>query len=164
MWAVGCIVAELYGGKPLFPGNSTIDQLERVVSLTGPPSASDVASMRSEFAQSMIAGLTYCHPRLSLKQKLPTADDDTIDFIAKMLVFNPDNRPTVIAALDHPFVAKFHNEDEEAVDDTPIQMTLNDDKRYTVADYRNKVYRNLLSKLGGGGEEVRPREKIVLSR
>jgi mitogen-activated protein kinase 15 len=164
MWAVGCIVAELYGGKPLFPGNSTIDQLERVVSLTGPPSASDVASMRSEFAQSMIAGLTYCHPRLSLKQKLPTADDDTVDFIEKMLVFNPDNRLTVIAALDHPFVAKFHNEEEEAVDDTPIQMTLNDDKRYTVADYRNKVYRNLLSKLGGGGEEVRPREKIVLSR
>ncbi len=30
MWAVGCIFAELLGGKPLFPGITDIDQLSRV--------------------------------------------------------------------------------------------------------------------------------------
>ena len=29
-WALGCIVAEMFTGKPLLPGTSTIDQLDRV--------------------------------------------------------------------------------------------------------------------------------------
>jgi mitogen-activated protein kinase 15 len=110
----------------------------------------------------MIASLTYNQPRLALKQKLPMADTDTIDFIQKMLVFNPDNRITVIAALEHPFVAQFHNADEEAVPDEPLKVSLNDNKRYTVADYRNKIYRNLISKTGG--EEVKPMDKVPLTR
>jgi mitogen-activated protein kinase 15 len=31
MWAVGCILGEMILGKPLFPGNSTMNQLERVL-------------------------------------------------------------------------------------------------------------------------------------
>ena len=31
MWAVGCIVAEMFYGKPLLPGTSTMNQLEKIV-------------------------------------------------------------------------------------------------------------------------------------
>lgn len=31
MWAVGCIVAEMFVGKPLLPGSSTMDQLAKVL-------------------------------------------------------------------------------------------------------------------------------------
>jgi mitogen-activated protein kinase 15 len=146
MWAVGCIVAELYGGKPLFPGSSTLDQMERIVSFTGPPSASDITSMHSEFAETMIANLSYNQPRITLKQKLPQADADTLDFVQKMLVFNPERRLTIYQALEHPFVAQFHNPEEEVTTTEPLKLTLSDDKRYTVNDYRNKVYRHLLTK------------------
>jgi mitogen-activated protein kinase 15 len=161
IWAIGCIVAELYGGKPLFPGASTLDQMERIVAFTGPPSSSDVASMRSEFAATLIANLTYCQPRLLLPQKLPMADPDTIDFIQKALVFNPDHRLTVMDALEHPLVQQFRNPAEEATGDDTIKMTLNDNKRYTVADYRNKIYRTLLSRTSG--EEPKPMEKVSLT-
>jgi mitogen-activated protein kinase 15 len=162
MWAVGCIVGELYGGKPLFPGSSTLDQMERVVAFTGPPSASDIAAMHSEFAETMIANLTYNQPRMTLKQKLPMADADTIDFMQKLLMFNPDHRIPVIAALDHPFVAQFHNPEDELVSDEPIKVSLNDNKRYTVQDYRNKIYRNLVSKMDD--EQVRPMDKVPITR
>ena len=36
MWSLGCIVAELYLGLPLFPGHSEYDQLCRIVDLLGP--------------------------------------------------------------------------------------------------------------------------------
>ena len=36
MWSLGCIVAELYLGLPLFPGHSEYDQLSRIVELLGP--------------------------------------------------------------------------------------------------------------------------------
>ena len=154
MWAVGCIVAELYAGRPLFPGTSTIDQMERVVAFTGPPSNSDIASMHSEFAETMIANLSYNQPRITLKQKLPNADETTLDFIKKLLVFNPERRMTVQDALEHPFVAQFHNPNEEISCDQPLKLSLSDNKRYTVKDYRNKIYKNLLTKLGD--EQPRP--------
>jgi mitogen-activated protein kinase 15 len=162
MWAVGCIVGELYGGKPLFPGSSTLDQMERVVAFTGPPSPSDIAAMHSEFAETMIANLSYNQPRMTLKQKLPMADADTIDFMQKLLVFNPDHRMPVIAALDHPFVAQFHNPEDELVSYEPIKVSLNDNKRYTVQDYRSKIYRNLISKMED--EQVRPMDKVPITR
>merc|ERR1711935_523069 len=37
MWSVGCILAEMLSGKPCFPGSSTLDQLQRVMALSGFP-------------------------------------------------------------------------------------------------------------------------------
>lgn len=37
IWSVGCIMAEMLAGKPLFPGTDHIDQLTRVLSLVGTP-------------------------------------------------------------------------------------------------------------------------------
>jgi mitogen-activated protein kinase 15 len=146
MWAVGCIIGELYAGRPIFPGTSTIDQLERVVAFTGPPSTTDIAAMRSDFAGTMIANLTYAHPRFIVSQRLPTADAVTVDFIKRLLVFNPDDRLSVIAALEHSFVAEFHSPEREVVANDQIRVGLNDNKKYQVQDYRNKIYKNLLTK------------------
>lgn len=35
MWSVGCIAAELLTGKTLFSGSSTLEQLEKIIELTG---------------------------------------------------------------------------------------------------------------------------------
>lgn len=37
MWAVGCIMAELYTFRPLFPGSSEVDQLFKICSILGTP-------------------------------------------------------------------------------------------------------------------------------
>jgi len=161
-WALGCIVAELYAGRPLFPGTSTLDQMERVVSLTGPPSQTDIASMHSEFAETMISNLSYSQPRMTLSQKLPMADSDTIDFISKLLVFNPDNRMNIDECLAHPFVAQFRNPEEENVTGEVIKLSLSDNKRYTVKDYRNKLYKEMISKMGN--EPAKPMEKVPITR
>jgi mitogen-activated protein kinase 15 len=42
MWSVGCIVAELIIGKAIFPGTSTLNQIERVLELTGMPKKEDI--------------------------------------------------------------------------------------------------------------------------
>lgn len=38
LFALGCIMGELYLGRPLFPGNSESDQLYKVFSILGTPS------------------------------------------------------------------------------------------------------------------------------
>ncbi|KAF4527757.1 hypothetical protein B566_EDAN013165 [Ephemera danica] len=37
LWAVGCIMAELYTFRPLFPGNSEIDEIFKICSVLGTP-------------------------------------------------------------------------------------------------------------------------------
>lgn len=37
MWSTGCILAELYTGKPLFPGENEPDQLACIMQLLGVP-------------------------------------------------------------------------------------------------------------------------------
>jgi mitogen-activated protein kinase 15 len=42
MWALGCILGELYLGKPVFPGSSTLNQLSRIIEITGKPNVDDL--------------------------------------------------------------------------------------------------------------------------
>ena len=50
MWSLGCILGELFLGKPMFPGISTLNQLEMVMEFTGKPSKQDITAMNSPFA------------------------------------------------------------------------------------------------------------------
>ena len=40
MWSFGCILAELYTGYPLFPGENEVEQLAAIMEIFGLPSAS----------------------------------------------------------------------------------------------------------------------------
>ncbi len=66
MWSVGCILGELLGGKPMFPGTSTMNQLVRIIELTGPPTAEDIAAIRSPYAATMLESLTQSKPRFAI--------------------------------------------------------------------------------------------------
>jgi mitogen-activated protein kinase 15 len=45
MWSVGCILGELITGKAIFPGKSTINQIELILDLLGRPTPEDIESM-----------------------------------------------------------------------------------------------------------------------
>ena len=53
-WALGCIIAEMFIGKPILPGTSTVDQLTRILEITGKPDGAAIAAMDSAFAERMI--------------------------------------------------------------------------------------------------------------
>jgi mitogen-activated protein kinase 15 len=112
MWAIGCILGEMIVGKPIFPGNSTMNQLERVLELTGRPTAEDIASIKSPFAATMLESLSSVRHR-SLREFFPGASDDALDLIKRTMYFNPEKRLTAYEALRHPYVAAFHNEADE---------------------------------------------------
>lgn len=144
MWSVGCILGELLGGKPVFPGNSTMNQLDRIIEVTGRPTPQDIEAIQSPFASSMLEGLPPSHPR-SLRHMFPNASDDALDLFEKMIRFNPDKRITADEALRHEYVAQFHNEDEEPVCKHKIVVPIDDNKKFSISEYRNKLYNLILS-------------------
>ncbi|KAF6773794.1 hypothetical protein AHF37_06301 [Paragonimus kellicotti] len=54
MWSLGCILAEMLIGKPLFPGTSTINQIERIVSVVSRPSRQDIMCLHSDYGISVL--------------------------------------------------------------------------------------------------------------
>ena len=54
---MGIIFGEMLGGKAVFPGSSTLNQIERVCTVVGLPDAEEVAAMDSPFATTMLDSL-----------------------------------------------------------------------------------------------------------
>jgi mitogen-activated protein kinase 15 len=109
MWSVGCILGEIYLGKAIFPGNSTLNQVERILELLGKPTREEVESMESAMAQECINQIA-CVKKRSFTSFFPSIDDQALDLLKKILVFNPHNRLTVEEALRHPYLKDFRSE------------------------------------------------------
>mmetsp|Transcript_25056 Transcript_25056/g.43256 ORF Transcript_25056/g.43256 Transcript_25056/m.43256 type:complete len:359 (-) Transcript_25056:1936-3012(-) len=158
MWSVGCILGELLGGKPMFPGTSTLNQLDKIMEITGRPTRDDVDAIKSPFAATMIDSLPPTQQR-SLRDMFPQASPDALDLMKKLLVFNPDKRITAQQCICHPYVVQFHNEEEEPVSKQPIKIILDDNVKFSVQDYRDKLYSEIVKKK----KEARKRHLLKFS-
>ena len=145
MWSVGCIFGELLGGKPMFPGTSTLSQINKVLEVTGKPNKEDIHSIHSELAQTMLETIVVNKVK-SLKNLYPKATPIELDLLSKLLQFNPNKRINVIQALEHPYVSDFHDQysDTEIACEKPVRIPIDDNIKYTVKEYRQKLYDDLL--------------------
>lgn len=91
MWAVGCIIAELMSGKPLFPGTSTTNQIERVLVVTGRPSKEDLDSIQSPYAETLLSSIPPTNQE-TLVELFSNCPPLAIDLMSKCLLFNPKKR------------------------------------------------------------------------
>ncbi|KAK5207945.1 serine/threonine protein kinase, CMGC, dual-specificity [Exophiala xenobiotica] len=114
MWSVGCILAELYTGYPIFPGENEQEQLACIMEVFGPPEKHliEKSSRKKLFFDSM------GKPRLTvsskgrrrrpsskdLRQVLKCDDEAFLDFITKCLRWDPTRRMNPLEANKHEFV------------------------------------------------------------
>lgn len=145
MWSIGCIFGELLGGRPMFPGTSTLNQLDRIMEVTGRPSKEDLDAIKSPFAETILANIPVS-PKKSLADLFPGASASAIDLLGKLLQFNPNKRITAADCLAHPYVANFHNTADEPVCDRPIRIAIDDNKKYPLTEYRERLYQEILKK------------------
>ncbi|XP_038411695.1 mitogen-activated protein kinase 15 isoform X4 [Canis lupus familiaris] len=54
MWSLGCILGEMLRGRPLFPGTSTLHQLELILETIPPPSKEDLLALGSSYSASIL--------------------------------------------------------------------------------------------------------------
>ncbi|KAK7466914.1 serine/threonine protein kinase, CMGC, dual-specificity [Stygiomarasmius scandens] len=114
MWSLGCILAELYTGFPIFPGENEQEQLSCIMEVLGIPDKDFVnrSSRKKLFFEPNGTPRAVINSKgrrrrpgtKTLAQVLRCNDEDFIDFIAKCLVWDPEKRIKPQAAMRHPFI------------------------------------------------------------
>jgi len=100
-WACGCIMAELFTLRPLFPGSSEADQIYKTCSVLGSP------TMRSWPEGIKLASqMSFRFPQFvptPLSSIIPNASAEAITLMQDLMLFDPNKRPTASQSLQYPF-------------------------------------------------------------
>ncbi|ODN73433.1 hypothetical protein, variant [Cryptococcus amylolentus CBS 6039] len=114
MWSLGCILAELYTGVPIFPGENEHEQLACIMEVLGVPDRYIIekASRRKNFFDATGAPRPFVNAKgrrrrpgsKTLVGVLKCDDELFVDFIAKCLTWDPDKRLKPQPAMRHPWI------------------------------------------------------------
>ncbi|KAJ8046441.1 Mitogen-activated protein kinase 14 [Holothuria leucospilota] len=141
MWSVGCIMAELLTAKVLFAGNDNIDQLTKILQITGTPDEAFLQKIESDSARDYVRSMEN-FPRRDFTHFFAGANPVAIDILEKMLELDQDNRPSAAEALAHPYFAQFHDPSDE-----PTAETFDDafeKAELSHSQWKEKVYQLIL--------------------
>ncbi|ODV89499.1 hypothetical protein CANCADRAFT_140099 [Tortispora caseinolytica NRRL Y-17796] len=107
MWSAGCIMAEMFTGKPLFPGANNEDQLQLIFKLLGTPDERtwpqvvDLPNWHTNFAH---------YQAQDLRTVFPNIDLVCLYLLSMILQLRPDQRISARAALAHEWFKEFNQD------------------------------------------------------
>ncbi|CAD8113112.1 unnamed protein product [Paramecium primaurelia] len=101
IFALGCIMAELFLNRPLFQGNSELEQFNKILSTLGTFTQQEWPEGCRLVSQMGLA-LAQFQP-LQLQQLIPNASTEAINLLTQMIRWDPNKRITAAQMLTHPF-------------------------------------------------------------
>ncbi|XP_051976568.1 mitogen-activated protein kinase 12-like isoform X2 [Xyrauchen texanus] len=112
IWSVGCIMAEMLLGRPLFKGNDHLDQLREIMKITGTPAPDFIMKLQSQDAKNYLRGLLKV-PKKDLNTICCKASSEAVSALERMLVLDPEKRVSAAEALELPQFTEFREPEEE---------------------------------------------------
>lgn len=100
VWSTGCVIGEFMLGQPLFPGENGADQLVEIVKILGTPNKEQIIGMNPKYNEYKFPIIKAYPWNKIFSSKY---ESSAIDFISKVLIYEPKKRLKPMEALLHPF-------------------------------------------------------------
>ncbi|CAA0394404.1 unnamed protein product [Arabidopsis thaliana] len=100
LWSVGCILTELFLGKPIMPGRTEVEQMHKIFKLCGSPSDDYWQKTKLPLATSFKPQQPYKRVLLETFKNLPPS---ALALVDKLLSLEPAKRGTASSTLSSKF-------------------------------------------------------------
>ncbi|MBA0819299.1 hypothetical protein Gohar_021143, partial [Gossypium harknessii] len=100
LWSAGCILAELFYGKPIVPARTEVEQLHKIFKLCGSPSKE--YWKKSKLPNATLFKLQHPYKRC-IAETFKDFPSSSLPLIETLLSIDPEERSTAIAALKSEF-------------------------------------------------------------
>ncbi|KAI9372576.1 mitogen-activated protein kinase mpkC [Aspergillus egyptiacus] len=142
LWSVGCIVAEMLLGRPLFPGTDHINQFYLITNLLGNPPDELIDRITTNNTRRMVKSLQKQPPR-PFEEIFPGAEPEVINLLEKLLAWDPDRRISAEEGLKHPYMAPYHDPTDEPSATEKFDWSFNDTE-HTKETWKIMIYSEVL--------------------
>ncbi|CAG7866114.1 unnamed protein product [Brassica rapa] len=100
MWSVGCVMAELFLGHPLFPGETSVDQLVEIIKILGTPAREEIKNMNPRYNDFKFPQIKPQPWHKIFRRQVPP---EALDLGSRLLQYSPNLRCSALEACAHPF-------------------------------------------------------------
>eukprot|EP01120_Amphizonella_sp_Union-15-10_P009416 TRINITY_DN3553_c0_g5_i1.p1 TRINITY_DN3553_c0_g5~~TRINITY_DN3553_c0_g5_i1.p1 ORF type:complete len:144 (+),score=25.60 TRINITY_DN3553_c0_g5_i1:277-708(+) len=115
-------MAELIIGQPLFPGESSVDQLIEIIKVLGTPTREQMLAMNPDCKESKYSQVK---PHPWIKVFPVTVSQSCIELVSSMLRYTPTERCTALQAAAHEFFNPLRLPDARLPNSTPFPPLFN---------------------------------------
>lgn len=138
MWAAGCIFAEMLTGKTLFAGAHELEQMQLI--LESIPVVHEEDRLELQSVIPVFIKNDMSEPHTPLAKLLPGVSPEALDFLEKILTFNPMDRLTAEEALAHPYMSDYSFPLDEPVSLHPFHIEDEVDDILLMDESHSQVY------------------------
>lgn len=117
LWAVGCILCEFYGRKPLFVGKDQMHQINEILKVLGTPNREIINKYGWRYLNTRTR-----YEKIEFDKIYPFASGYLIHMIDNLLCWDPYERLDVNEALNHPFLKQVKSQFQESVCSKPFDF------------------------------------------
>ena len=110
IWGLGCVFYEMLTLEPLFPGDDEIDQVNKINYILGSPPNDLFEKFVKNSAHRNEFNFEY-QKGIGINRYLTHVSHNCVDLIGKMLIYDPDLRPTATECLNHECFKEFLEKD-----------------------------------------------------
>ncbi|XP_054580027.1 mitogen-activated protein kinase 4 isoform X2 [Eptesicus fuscus] len=119
MWAAGCILAEMLTGRMLFAGAHELEQMQLILETIPVIREEDKDELLKVMPSFVSSTWEVKRP---LRKLLPEVNSEAIDFLEKILTFNPMDRLTAEMGLQHPYMSPYSCPEDEPTSQHPFRI------------------------------------------